>query len=269
MSIFTRSRRSRAAPAAQPSKVSSGAVAIDLAVAELRAHAGVEGPVARVAAQLDRALRLPQRGPHDVDRQVVALGGRADGGRGVLGGLERDDAPAAAEVAQPAGGGQRVHADVRADVDHDVARPQLGLDQGEEPGLVGAGEVEGALEVVAQVEVEAQAAAAGADARRPPPTTPRAPSRGRASGRASGGRPGTRPSRSRAACGRRGASRPPRRRARSAARAAARRARAVPTGSAAARCRASAGAPHADDAVPGHELAQARGSGRRTRSRGQ
>ena len=147
---------------------------------------------------------------------------------------------------------------MRADVGHDVARAQLGLDQVEQPGLVGAGEEERALEVVAQVEVAGAARGGGP---RPPgsaPTTPRAPSTGRASGPAGGGRRGTRPSCSRAACARRGASRRPRRRARPAGRSAGRAARAAGRARAGGRCRASARPPpDADDAVPGDELAQA------------
>ena len=151
---------------------------------------------------------------------------------------------------------QRVHADVRADVDHHVARPQLGLDQREEPGLVGAGEVEGALEVVAQVEVEAQAAAAGADARRlRPPRLGHLPEVGHRDGPAAGDpvdalRVAARRAGAEAHRGRGDGARDPRPEQRRGA------PRGVPRGSAAARCRASAGAPHADDAVPGHELAQ-------------
>ena len=78
MSIFTTSRRSRPASGGPRVEGRQRRGADDLALTELRAHARVEGAVARVGAQLERALLLPQTGPDDLDRQAVAGGGGAD-----------------------------------------------------------------------------------------------------------------------------------------------------------------------------------------------
>jgi hypothetical protein len=113
----------------------------------------------------------PKAGLDDLDRQAVARRRRADR-RGRVGrGLERDHAPAAAELAQPPRGRQRVDPDVRADVGDHVAGPQLGREQPQQAGLVAAGEEQRPLQVVAQVEVEAETEPAGVHARlrEPPP----------------------------------------------------------------------------------------------------